>query len=50
VCLTLLVGVTPEAAVIVLYVMTFLSVLQHASVRRQRWLGMLVRRPESQES
>jgi sterol desaturase/sphingolipid hydroxylase (fatty acid hydroxylase superfamily) len=36
VCLVLLVGITPEAAVLVLYVTTFLSVFQHANVRTPR--------------
>lgn len=47
VCLGLLVGITPEAAVLVLYVTTFLSVFQHANVRTPRWLGRFVQRPES---
>jgi sterol desaturase/sphingolipid hydroxylase (fatty acid hydroxylase superfamily) len=47
ICLTLVVGVTPEAAVLVLYVTTFLSVFQHANVRTPRWLGFVVQRPES---
>jgi sterol desaturase/sphingolipid hydroxylase (fatty acid hydroxylase superfamily) len=47
VCLTLVVGIAPEAAVLVLYVTTFLSVFQHANVRTPRWLGYVVQRPES---
>jgi sterol desaturase/sphingolipid hydroxylase (fatty acid hydroxylase superfamily) len=47
VCLTLIVGVTAEAAVYVLYITTFLSVFQHANVRTPRWLGFIVQRPES---
>jgi sterol desaturase/sphingolipid hydroxylase (fatty acid hydroxylase superfamily) len=47
VCLTLVVGLTPEAAVLVLYVTTFLSIFQHANVRTPRWLGFVVQRPES---
>jgi sterol desaturase/sphingolipid hydroxylase (fatty acid hydroxylase superfamily) len=47
VCLTLVVGITPEAAVLVLYAGTFLSVFQHANVRTPRWLGYIVQRPES---
>jgi sterol desaturase/sphingolipid hydroxylase (fatty acid hydroxylase superfamily) len=46
-CLTLVVGVTPEAAVYVLYITTFLGVFQHANVRTPRWLGYVVQRPES---
>jgi sterol desaturase/sphingolipid hydroxylase (fatty acid hydroxylase superfamily) len=47
VCLTTIVGVSPESAVIVLYVTTFLSVFQHANVRTPHWLGYVVQRPES---
>lgn len=45
--LTLIVGITPEAATLVLYITTCLSVFQHANVRTPRWLGYLVQRPES---
>lgn len=47
VCLTTIVGISAESAVIVLYVTTFLSVFQHANVRTPRWLGYIVQRPES---
>jgi sterol desaturase/sphingolipid hydroxylase (fatty acid hydroxylase superfamily) len=46
-CLTLVVGITPQAAMLVLYATTFFSVFQHANVRTPRWLGYLVQRPES---
>lgn len=46
-CLTLVVGITPEAAVLVLYITTFLSVFQHANLRTPRWLGYIIQRPES---
>jgi sterol desaturase/sphingolipid hydroxylase (fatty acid hydroxylase superfamily) len=46
-CLTLLVGITPEAATYVLYATTFLGVFQHANIRTPRWLGYIVQRPES---
>lgn len=45
--LTLVVGVTPDAATLVLYATTFFSVFQHANVRTPRWLGYIVQRPES---
>ncbi len=45
--LTLVVGISPEAAAMVLYATTFLSIFQHANVRTPRWLGYLVQRPES---
>ena len=46
-CLTLLIGVTPAAATLVLYTTTFLGIFQHANVRTPRWLGYIVQRPES---
>jgi sterol desaturase/sphingolipid hydroxylase (fatty acid hydroxylase superfamily) len=46
-CLTLLVGITPEAATLVLLATTFFSIFQHSNVRTPRWLGYLVQRPES---
>lgn len=46
-CLTVIVGIAPEAAVLVLYATTFFSVFQHANVRTPRWLGYFVQRPES---
>jgi len=45
--LVLVVGVTPEAATLVLLAVTFLGIFQHANVRTPRWLGYLVQRPES---
>ena len=46
-CLTLVVGLSPQATTIVLYITTFLSVFQHANIRTPRWLGYVVQRPES---
>lgn len=46
-CLTLVVGLSPEAATLVLYITTFLSVFQHSNIRTPRWLGYFVQRPES---
>jgi len=46
-CLTLIVGLTPEATTLVLLVTTFLAMFQHANVRTPRWLGYLIQRPES---
>jgi sterol desaturase/sphingolipid hydroxylase (fatty acid hydroxylase superfamily) len=45
--LTLVIGITPEAAVLTLYVTTFLGVFQHSNIRTPRWLGYIVQRPES---
>lgn len=47
VCLTVIVGITPEAAVLVLYTTTFLAIFQHSNFRTPRWLGYVVQRPES---
>jgi sterol desaturase/sphingolipid hydroxylase (fatty acid hydroxylase superfamily) len=47
VCLTLLVGLTPEAVTVVVLVTAFMSVFQHANVRTPQWLGYLIQRPES---
>ena len=46
-CLTLGVGLTPEATTLVMYATTFLSVFQHSNIRTPRWLGYIVQRPES---
>lgn len=45
--LVLVVGVTPEAATLLLLSITFLGMFQHANIRTPRWLGYLVQRPES---
>ena len=45
--LTLIVGITAEAATVVLLTVTLLAILQHTNVRTPRWLGYLVQRPES---
>lgn len=45
--LTLLLGVSAEAAVLVLYITFFLGVFQHANIRTPQWLGYFVQRPES---
>jgi len=46
-CLTLVIGIAPEAATLVIYATTFLGIFQHANLRTPRWLGYLVQRPES---
>lgn len=45
--LTLIVGITAEAATVVLLTVTLLAILQHANIRTPRWLGYFVQRPES---
>ncbi len=46
-CLLLIVGVTPQAATILLLSITFSAMFQHANIRTPRWLGYLIQRPES---
>lgn len=46
VSLVLLVGVTPEAAIVANAVATLLAMVQHANIRTPHWLGYVVQRPE----
>jgi sterol desaturase/sphingolipid hydroxylase (fatty acid hydroxylase superfamily) len=46
-CLTLIVGVTPAAATLVLLTTNFLAIFQHANIRTPRWMGYFIQRPES---
>lgn len=46
-CLTLIVGLTPEAVTVVLLATTMMSIFQHSNIRTPRWLGYIVQRPES---
>jgi sterol desaturase/sphingolipid hydroxylase (fatty acid hydroxylase superfamily) len=41
-----LVGLSPEAVTLTVYVTTFLSILGHTNVRTPQWLGYFVARPE----
>lgn len=45
--LTVIVGVTAEAATLFLLATLFLGIFQHANIATPRWLGYLVQRPES---
>ncbi len=45
-CLTLLIGVDPQAITVFLLVTTFFAIFQHANIRTPRWLGYFVQRPE----
>jgi sterol desaturase/sphingolipid hydroxylase (fatty acid hydroxylase superfamily) len=45
--LVLVVGVTPQAATLLLLGITFLAIFQHANIRTPHWLGYLIQRPES---
>jgi sterol desaturase/sphingolipid hydroxylase (fatty acid hydroxylase superfamily) len=47
ICLTLVVGLAPEATTLVMLATTFLSTFQHSNVRTPRWLGYVIQRPES---
>jgi sterol desaturase/sphingolipid hydroxylase (fatty acid hydroxylase superfamily) len=45
-CLTLGVGVSPQAATAILLLTTFFALFTHANVSTPRWLGYIVQRPE----
>lgn len=45
--LTVVVGITAEAATVVLLVTALLAVFQHTNVRTPQWLGYFLQRPES---
>ena len=45
--LALILGVTPQAATLYLFITFFLGVFQHANVKTPRWLGYIIQRPES---
>jgi len=45
--LTLVVGITPQAATNILLITMFASFFQHANIRTPRWLGYILQRPES---
>ncbi len=46
-CLTLIIGVVPQAATLVLLMTTFLGIFQHANIKTPHWLGYIIQRPES---
>lgn len=47
VCLVPGVGLSAEAATLVLLIVTFMAMLTHANISTPRWLGYFVERPES---
>ena len=47
ICLSLIVGLTPQAITVTILISNFLSMFQHANIRTSRWLGYIVQRPES---
>ena len=47
ICLTLFVGINPEAITITVLLTTFLGMFQHANIKTPHWLGYIIQRPES---
>ncbi len=47
ICLTLIIGIEPQAVTIILLATTFLSIFQHANIKTPSWLGYFIQRPES---
>lgn len=45
--LSLIVGLSPSAVTLFLFVTMFLGIFQHCNVKTPRWLGFIVQRPES---
>jgi sterol desaturase/sphingolipid hydroxylase (fatty acid hydroxylase superfamily) len=45
--LSLIVGLSPQAVTLFLFVTLFLGIFQHTNVRTPRWLGYIIQRPES---
>ena len=45
--LSLVVGLSPQAVTLFLFVTLFLGIFQHTNVKTPRWLGYIVQRPES---
>jgi pimeloyl-ACP methyl ester carboxylesterase/sterol desaturase/sphingolipid hydroxylase (fatty acid hydroxylase superfamily) len=46
-CISILVGMPPEAITIFLLVTNFFNVFQHANIKTPVWLGYIIQRPES---
>jgi sterol desaturase/sphingolipid hydroxylase (fatty acid hydroxylase superfamily) len=47
VCLVFVVGLSAEAATLVLLIVTFMAMFTHANIKTPRWLGYIIARPES---
>ncbi|MCV9387387.1 sterol desaturase family protein [Reichenbachiella ulvae] len=43
----LIMGLSPQAITIVILVLTFMGIFQHANINTPRWLGYIIQRPES---
>ncbi|MDH4090003.1 MAG: sterol desaturase family protein [Cyclobacteriaceae bacterium] len=46
VCFALVIGLSPQAITIIVLVLNFLSMFQHANIKTPRWLGYFIQRPE----
>lgn len=47
ICLVLIVGLTPESTILVIYATTFLAVFTHSNIKTPYWLGYVFQRPEA---
>jgi len=47
ICLTLIVGLSPQAATVTILFLNFLGMFQHTNVKTPTWLGYIIQRPES---
>ncbi|SFZ92833.1 Sterol desaturase/sphingolipid hydroxylase, fatty acid hydroxylase superfamily [Flaviramulus basaltis] len=43
----LLMGLSPQAITIIVLLLTFLGIFQHANIKTPRWIGYIIQRPES---
>ncbi len=41
------IGLSPQAITVVILLLNFLSIFQHANIRTPQWLGYIIQRPES---
>jgi sterol desaturase/sphingolipid hydroxylase (fatty acid hydroxylase superfamily) len=46
-CFGIVLGLDPQAVMVILLVTNFFSIFQHANIHTPRWLGYLIQRPES---
>ena len=46
-CLTLLVGLSPQSVTVVLLLINFAAFFQHANINTPHWVGYIIQRPES---
>ncbi len=43
----LVIGLTPQAITVVILILNFFSIFQHANINTPQWLGYIIQRPES---